>query len=135
MRCSWLQRVMCTELLQRLMEFQPCLARAVALAAEVDCLVSLAQCARDYGYCRPKLTQDNVLHIKQGKSPSLDWWQVWMLQDQSVMPAGGQGCCIWQHPVEAKAIAKNMSQAAARPESVVCSYPWQQVFILAAWLE
>ena len=66
--CSWLQRVMCTELLQRLMEFQPCLAKAVALAAEVDCLVSLAQCARDYGYCRPKLTQDNVLHIKQGKS-------------------------------------------------------------------
>lgn len=57
---------MCTELLQRLMEFQPCLAKAVALAAEVDCLVSLAQCARDYGYCRPKLTQDNVLHIKQG---------------------------------------------------------------------
>ena len=66
MRCSWLQRVMCTELLQRLMEFQPCLAKAVALAAEVDCLVSLAQCAQDYGYCRPKLTQDNVLHIKQG---------------------------------------------------------------------
>ena len=62
---------MCTELLQRLMEFQPCLAKAVALAAEVDCLISLAQCARDYSYCRPRLTQDNVLHIKQGK-PSVN---------------------------------------------------------------
>ena len=58
---------MCTELLQRLVEFQPRLAGAVALAAEVDCLISLAQCARDYGYCRPRLTQDDVLHIKQGK--------------------------------------------------------------------
>ena len=62
---------MCTELLQRLMEFQPGLAKAVALAAEVDCLISLAQCARDYSYCRPRLTQDNVLHIKQGK-PSVN---------------------------------------------------------------
>ena len=48
------------------MEFQPALARAVALAAEVDCLISLAQVARDFNYCRPVLTQDNVLHIKQG---------------------------------------------------------------------
>jgi len=48
------------------MDFQPCLAKAVALAAEVDCLISLAQTARDFRYCRPILTQDNVLHIKQG---------------------------------------------------------------------
>ena len=63
------QRILCTELLQRLMDFQPGLARAVALAAEVDCLVSLTQAARDHGYCRPILTQDNVLHIKQGAYP------------------------------------------------------------------
>ncbi|CAL5228160.1 g11240 [Coccomyxa viridis] len=62
-----LERILCTELLQRLMGFQPCLARAVALAAEVDCLISLAQVARDHGYCRPVLTQDNLLHIKQGR--------------------------------------------------------------------
>lgn len=48
------------------MDFQPCLARAVGLAAEVDCLISLAQCAQDFSYCRPTLTQNNVLHIKQG---------------------------------------------------------------------
>jgi DNA mismatch repair ATPase MutS len=62
------QRILCTELLQRLTEFQPALARAVALAAEVDCLISLAQVARDFNYCRPVLTEDNVLHIKQGVS-------------------------------------------------------------------
>ena len=117
------------------MEFQPCLAKAVALAAEVDCLVSLAQCARDYGYCRPKLTQDNVLHIKQGKSLSLDWWQVWMLQDWSVIPAGGQRCCNRQHTVEPKGIPESMSEAAARPESASAYNPWQQVFILNASLK
>ena len=66
MRMCSAQRILCTELLQRLSGFQPCLARAVALAAEVDCLISLAQAARDHGYCRPTLTQDNVLRIKQG---------------------------------------------------------------------
>lgn len=66
-----LQRILCTELLQRLMHYQPGLARAVALAAEVDCLISLAQVARDHGYCRPTLTQDNVLRIIQGAHPSL----------------------------------------------------------------
>ncbi len=66
LRTAFVQRILCTELLQRLMGFQPCLARAVALAAEVDCLISLAQVARDHGYCRPILTQDNVLRIKQG---------------------------------------------------------------------
>ena len=65
------QRILCTELLQRLTAFQPCLSRAVALAAEVDCLISLAQAARDHGYCRPTLTEDNVLHIKQGTYRSL----------------------------------------------------------------
>ena len=66
-----MQRILCTELLQRLMAFQPCLARAVALAAEVDCLISLAQAARDHGYCRPMLTPENILHIKQGAHSSL----------------------------------------------------------------
>lgn len=60
------QNSICSELIQRLAAFGPSLGRAVALAAEVDCLLSLAQCARDFRYSRPRLTQDNVLHIKQG---------------------------------------------------------------------
>lgn len=34
--------------------------------AELDCLVAFAMCAREYKYCRPQLTTDNVLHIVNG---------------------------------------------------------------------
>lgn len=61
-----MQGSICTELIQRLCEFRPCLNRAIAVAAEVDCLMSLALAARQHHYTRPLLTKDNVLHIKQG---------------------------------------------------------------------
>ena len=63
---NFLQGSICTELIQRLCEYRPHLNRAVAVAAEVDCLMSLAQAAREHHYTRPLLTKDNVLHIKQG---------------------------------------------------------------------
>jgi len=61
-----MQGSICTELIQRLCEYRPHLNRAVAVAAEVDCLMSLALAAREHHYTRPLLTKDNVLHIKQG---------------------------------------------------------------------
>ena len=61
-----MQGSICTELIQRLCEYRPCLNRAIAVAAEVDCLMSLALAARQHHYTRPVLTKDNVLHIKQG---------------------------------------------------------------------
>ncbi|KXZ51109.1 hypothetical protein GPECTOR_14g90 [Gonium pectorale] len=51
------------------------LARAAAVAAELDCLLSLAAMAADGGggaappYCRPQLTSDNVLSIVNGRHP------------------------------------------------------------------
>ena len=63
-----MQGSICTELIQRLGEYRPHLNRAVAVAAEVDCLMSLALAAREHHYTRPILTKDNVLHIKQGES-------------------------------------------------------------------
>lgn len=65
-----MQNSICSELIQRLAALTPSLSRAVALAAEVDCLLSLAQCARDFRCCRPKLIPDNVLYIKQGAHTS-----------------------------------------------------------------
>lgn len=62
----YLQGSICTELIQRLCEYSPQLNRAVAVAAEVDCLVALAAAAREHHYIRPVLTRQNVLHIKQG---------------------------------------------------------------------
>ena len=60
------QGSICSELVRRLAEHGPSLARAVTLAAEADCLAALASVARERRFCRPALTQDNVLHIRQG---------------------------------------------------------------------
>jgi hypothetical protein len=86
------QGSICTELIQRLGEHMPSLTRAVALAAEVDCLVALAQCARDFRYCRPRLTRDNVLRIKQGVYRPLscgERGELWLMQ----MPLCKLCCC------------------------------------------
>jgi DNA mismatch repair protein MSH5 len=55
-----------TEVVSRVCGFSQVLHRASALAAEVDCLVSLALAAREYNYVRPVLTTDNILHIRRG---------------------------------------------------------------------
>lgn len=47
------------------------LATADALA-EVDVLTSLASLAETAGYCRPELTEDVVLDIREGRHPVLD---------------------------------------------------------------
>nr|AKI32383.1 DNA mismatch repair protein MSH5 [Watanabea reniformis] len=62
-----LESSLCTEVIRRVSEFGPSINRAVAVAAEVDCLASLAQCANQYNYTQPTLTTENVLHIKQGR--------------------------------------------------------------------
>ncbi|XP_031553158.1 mutS protein homolog 5-like [Actinia tenebrosa] len=38
-------------------------------AAELDCLVSLAICARESNYVRPEITSDSILDIKGGRHP------------------------------------------------------------------
>lgn len=62
-----LQGSICTELVRRLSDYSAPLARAVAVAAEVDCLVSLAAAAAEGRHVRPRLARDNVLRIKGGE--------------------------------------------------------------------
>jgi DNA mismatch repair protein MSH5 len=45
------------------------LVTVVEYAAELDCLLSLAQLAKEYNYCRPELTSENVIYIKNGRHP------------------------------------------------------------------
>lgn len=54
-----------TELLTAL----PALRAAQGTLAELDCLLSLASCARDLNLKRPTLTKDSVLHVRQGWHP------------------------------------------------------------------
>ena len=56
-----------TGLVQRLWAAAPALSRAAAAAAELDCLLSLASAAAEYGWCRPQLSEDPVLEIRGGR--------------------------------------------------------------------
>ncbi|MDR1417448.1 MAG: DNA mismatch repair protein MutS [Prevotellaceae bacterium] len=42
------------------------------LVALLDCLLCFAGIAADRGYCRPTLTSQNTLHIKQGRHPVIE---------------------------------------------------------------
>ncbi|MCJ1423469.1 hypothetical protein MMC29_001352 [Sticta canariensis] len=61
------QGTLCTELLRRVAAHGSSLAQAVSVAAEVDCLISLATSAADFDFQRPVLTSKNELRIKAGK--------------------------------------------------------------------
>ena len=49
-----------------------------ALIARLDCLLSFAQAAADYGYCRPLVDEGEILKIEQGRHPVIE----------RMMPAG-----------------------------------------------
>ncbi|MBQ4382578.1 MAG: DNA mismatch repair protein MutS [Oscillospiraceae bacterium] len=48
---------------------------ASRLIAAVDALCSLAQCAVSCGWCRPEITADDVIEIKDGRHPVVELWQ------------------------------------------------------------
>lgn len=56
-----------TQLTARLAEFAPALAAAWLSLAELDCLLSLADAARELGLCRPQLMRAAELEIKGGR--------------------------------------------------------------------
>ncbi|MEW5317629.1 MAG: hypothetical protein WDW38_008911 [Sanguina aurantia] len=64
-----LEATVCLELSKRLLDHSSCFTAAAAAVAELDCLIAFAAAAREHGFCRPKLTQDSVLHITQGRHP------------------------------------------------------------------
>lgn len=43
-----------------------------AVTARIDCLLSFAACAEDFGYCRPQMDNGNILSIKQGRHPVIE---------------------------------------------------------------
>ncbi len=48
------------------------LLETAAIIAEIDVLAALADCAAKNSYCRPKITEERVLDIKEGRHPVLD---------------------------------------------------------------
>lgn len=55
------------ELAQFVLEYEELLTTASDICGELDCLLALAQGARLYKLCRPKVTSDNTIQIKSGR--------------------------------------------------------------------
>ncbi|KAJ3042960.1 MutS protein msh5 [Rhizophlyctis rosea] len=61
------------EIMQRLqetvLEFADSLRQIADVCAEIDCLLSFAEAAKKYNYRKPRMTNENVLHIVKGRHP------------------------------------------------------------------
>ncbi|KAJ2545909.1 hypothetical protein GGF49_000112 [Coemansia sp. RSA 1853] len=62
----------CLELQGKICAYIPEITRAAELAAQIDCLQSLATAAIAYGYCRPQFNDDGCYHIQQGRHPIME---------------------------------------------------------------
>ncbi len=60
------------ELVMDIQRFIPAIQRNAAAIARLDCLLSFAACASEYGYCRPEVDDSEVLDIKQGRHPVIE---------------------------------------------------------------
>ena len=60
------------ELREKTLAFTDQIQETAKSMATVDVLLSFAECARKYSYCRPKLSNDEVFIIKEGRHPVLD---------------------------------------------------------------
>ena len=66
------------ELITSIQAAIPAVQKDAALIARLDCLLSFAQAAADYGYCRPLVDDGEILKIEQGRHPVIE----------RMMPAG-----------------------------------------------
>ncbi|CAI5502475.1 unnamed protein product, partial [Closterium sp. Naga37s-1] len=62
-----MESVIIRDLEGRVLEHSDALTVAFAVAAEIDCLVSLALSAREFNLKQPRLTKENVLKITNGR--------------------------------------------------------------------
>eukprot|EP00897_Mesotaenium_endlicherianum_P009305 jgi/Mesen1/8402/ME000468S07833 len=81
----------------RVLGYSAALLKAADATAELDCLVSLSLCAREYKLVKPSLTHNNVLHIKGGR-----WGRSCLLLRLFLLllllllpPPPAAGCGVW----------------------------------------
>jgi len=60
------------ELREKTLAYTTEIQETAAAMAAVDVLLSFAECARKYSYCRPKLSNDEKFIVKEGRHPVLD---------------------------------------------------------------
>ena len=60
------------EIREKVLNYTENIQKSAYAIAAVDVLLSFAECASKYNYCRPKLTDDERFIVKQGRHPVLD---------------------------------------------------------------
>lgn len=60
------------QLREEVLNYTPSIQRAAQYLAEIDCLQSLGEAAPVNRYCRPDISPDNPLEIKQGRHPVIE---------------------------------------------------------------
>ena len=55
-------------LLEKILTYDEAMTLTCDICAELDCLLSFAQASRIYGYHRPRIVEDNIIDIRQGRS-------------------------------------------------------------------
>ncbi|MBL8820168.1 MAG: DNA mismatch repair protein MutS [Planctomyces sp.] len=73
-----LEQELFTQLREQVAQYVALMLRTADAIAEVDVFVSMAQLASNAGYCRPELTTEPVMDVREGRHPVLD----------RIMPAG-----------------------------------------------
>lgn len=60
------------ELVYALSEYIAAIQLNAGILARIDCLLSFATCAMEYGYNRPVVNEDTILDIRQGRHPVIE---------------------------------------------------------------
>ncbi|MDR0660659.1 MAG: DNA mismatch repair protein MutS [Prevotellaceae bacterium] len=60
------------DIVMSLLDYVSAIQLNAALLAQFDCLLSFAQLASAYNYCRPQLVEDDVIDIRQGRHPVIE---------------------------------------------------------------
>lgn len=61
-----------SDLVMSLLDYVSAIQLNAALLAQLDCLLSFASLASAYRYCRPKLIEEDVIDIRQGRHPVIE---------------------------------------------------------------
>lgn len=64
---AMLQDIICKELVSRISKQGSAIDKAMTVAAEADCLISLSLAAINHNLVQPELCEENVLYISRGQ--------------------------------------------------------------------
>lgn len=71
-RIAILETRIFNELVEAVAEYIPAIQADASVVAQIDCLLSFAMAAMDYGYCRPEVNDSLSIRITEGRHPVIE---------------------------------------------------------------